>query len=108
MGTQREQAGADGDQRSLETRQILTYNSSLYWGIPLMLVVLYALVFVSLSVSYKGLNDGAAVTRFLNIFDLLAGSANGLAMSLLFGRYVSVEQSIGHTRRFKTVFENIF
>jgi len=101
-------AGAGDDQRSLETRQFLNYNSSLYWGIPLMMFVLYALVFVSLSVSYVHLNGSETVTRFLNIFDLLAGSANGLTMSLLFGRYVSVEQSIGHTPRFKTVFENIF
>jgi hypothetical protein len=99
---------ADNDQYSLETTQILTYNSSLYWAIPLMFFVLYALIFVSLSVSYLGITDVTAVTHFLNIFDLLAGLANGLAMSLLFGRYVSIEQSIGNTSRFKTVFENIF
>lgn len=99
---------ADSDQRGLEIRQILSYNSSLYWGIPLMFFVLYTLIFVSLSVSYAGFLNKEDATRFLNIFDLIAGSANGLAMSLLFGRYVSIEQSISNTGQFKTVFENVF
>lgn len=108
VGESRDHADAGNDERYLETRQILTYNSSLYWSIPLMMFVLYALVFVSLSISYLVVKDDGAITRFLNIFDLLAGSANGLTMSLLFGRYVSIEQSIRNTKQFKIVFKNIF
>jgi hypothetical protein len=103
-----ELSGTEPDQYSLEKKRPLTYNPSLYWAIPFSCFVLYALVFISLSVSYSGINDPAVTRRFLNIFDLLAGSANGLAMSLLFGRYVSIEQAVGKTRRFKSVFENIF
>ena len=104
----RGRASAAKDQYSLETTQYITYNSSLYWGVPLMLFVLYALIFISLSVAYLGNSDFVAVTRFLNIADLIAGSANGLAMSLLFGRYASIERDIGETKSFKTVFDNIF
>lgn len=104
---QRDSVKIVDDQHSLETTQLIGYNSSLYWAIPLMFFVTYTLIFISLSVTYLGVSN-LAVTRFLNIFDLLAGLANGLAMSLLFGRYVSIEQSIGNTRLFKTVFENIF
>lgn len=93
------------DQYRLETTQFLTYNSSLYWGIPLMLFVLYALIFISLSVSYSNDKNFVSVTHFLNIFDLLAGSANGLAMSLLFGRYASIERAVGETQRFKNVYK---
>lgn len=107
-GINRGQASADKDQYSLEMTQFLTYNSSLYWGIPLMLFVIYALVFISLSIPYLGNEDFVTVTRFLNIFDLLAGSANGLAMSLLFGRYASIERALGETNLFKTVFDNVF
>jgi hypothetical protein len=39
---------------------------------------------------------------------LVAGLANGLAMSLLFGKYVSIEHSLSNTPLFKYVFENIF
>lgn len=97
----------DNDDHSRETSEPVTYYSSLYWAIPLLLFVPYTLVFVTLSVTYMG-GDDLEVHHFLNIFDLVAGSANGLAMSLLFGRFVSIEQSIGKTRLFKTVFEDIF
>jgi len=97
----------ENDEYTRETSEPVTYYSSLYWAIPLLLFVPYTLVFVSLSVTYAG-GDALQVHHFLNIFDLVAGSANGLAMSLLFGRFVSIEQSIGNTTLFKTVFENIF
>jgi hypothetical protein len=45
---------------------------------------------------------------FLNRFDLIAGSINGLAMFLLFGRYVSLEQSLRGTNLFKDAFRDLF
>lgn len=98
---------ATGGHNNPNKQQYLNYNSSLYWGVPLLFFVLYAALFISLAVSYGGIYR-REVEVFLNRFDLLAGLANGLTMILLFGRYVSIEQSLGHTKLFKAVFENIF
>ncbi len=47
-------------------------------------------------------------TTLLNLFDLVAGSASGLAFTLLFGRYIAIEFAIKKTKLYKTVFGNFF
>jgi large-conductance mechanosensitive channel len=99
----------------------LNYNSSLYWGLPVLVLISYTSVFIVRALAYQAQQPyweaqsaeaakafGLSVEHFLNRFDLIAGFANGLAMSLLFGKYVSIEQSLSKTKSFKNVFENIF
>lgn len=76
-----------------------------FWLIPTFLAALYIVFFVYLSWKFK-LGDDAYY--FLNIFDLIAGSVNGLAMFLLFGRYVSLEQALRGTYLFKDAFKDLF
>jgi hypothetical protein len=99
----------------------LNYNSSLYWGGAVLILISYISVFIVRALAYQAQQPyweaqsaeaakafGRSVEHFLNRFDLIAGLANGLAMSLLFGKYVSIEQSLSNTASFKKVFENIF
>jgi hypothetical protein len=101
--------------------QYLNYNPSLYWGFPILVFVFYITVFIVSALAYKAGQPIAdaqspeakqafevSVEHFLNRFDLLAGLANGLAMSLLFGKYVSIEQSLKNTALYENVLENIF
>jgi hypothetical protein len=76
-----------------------------FWVIPSGLAAIYILVFIYWS---WRLDWTVPHTVFLNIFDLVAGSVNGLAMVLLFGRYVSLEQSLRETDLFRAAFRNLF
>lgn len=76
-----------------------------FWLVPVVFAGLYICVFVALSWLFK---PGENAFYFLNIFDLIAGSTNGLAMFLLFGRYVSLEQSLSKTNLFQDAFKDLF
>jgi len=96
------------DQLKLETSEKLNYYANQYWVMPLLTVVVYTLLFVALSVANSRILKPEEQVVFLNIADLFAGSYNGLAMSLLFGRYVSIEQSVRNTSWYNNLLENIF
>jgi hypothetical protein len=76
-----------------------------FWVIPSGLALLYIIIFIY---SSWRLNWAEPQKYFLNISDLIAGSVNGLAMFLLFGRYVSLEQSLRETDLFKNAFRDLF
>lgn len=80
-------------------------KSNDFWLIPAILSLVYIFAFVGLSWLYE---PGEPAYYFLNIFDLIAGSVNGLAMFLLFGRYVSLEQSLNETKLFEHAFKDLF
>lgn len=77
-----------------------------FWQIPSGLALLYVLVILVLSMAFESWDEPH--TQFLNVFDLIAGSVNGLAMFLLFGRYVSLEQSLKGTKLFADAFRDLF
>jgi hypothetical protein len=80
------------------------HSSTYYWATPVTFAFIYLLVFLSYSFSS---NDNST-EFFLNRIDLVSGFAVGMAMTLLFGRYVSIEQSLKDTNLFENVFENFF
>lgn len=83
------------------------YVSTLYWAIPVTMFVIYTFFFLLYSVPLIG-NSSNYDNILLNRFDLFVGLANGLTMTLLFGKYVSIEQSLNETRMFNRVFEHVF
>jgi hypothetical protein len=78
-----------------ETLQDDNTKSTFFWVYPVCFSIIYVLVLRLLYLVYE--TNGQNATYFLNITDLFAGLANGLAMALLFGRYVSIEQSVKET-----------
>jgi len=104
----KEAARNEDEQFKLEATQNINYYANQYWAIPALIVVPYILIFITLAVANLGNPDKRYQEVFLNIADLLVGSYNGLAMSLLFGRYVSIEQLIRNTKRYGDLFKHIF
>lgn len=76
-----------------------------FWVIPAVFAGIYLVLFFSLSWLFP---PDTNAYFFLNRFDLFAGLINGLAMFLLFGRYVSLEQSLSKTELFKVAFRDLF
>lgn len=72
----------------------VTYTT--FWVYPVCFSILYLLIIGLFYLGYASSSVNA--TTFLNITDLIAGLANGLSMALLFGRYVSIEQSIKESK----------
>ncbi len=90
-----------------ETDHNAHYVSTLYWAIPVTMFVIYAFFFLLYSAPMIG-HSGKDYNVLLNRFDLFVGLANGLSMTLLFGKYVSIEQSLNETKMFNKVFEHVF
>lgn len=88
--------------------QTLRDNHSAYtffWVYPLCFSFLYILITGLFYLGYSSNYNNATI--FLNITDLIAGLANGLAMALLFGRYVSIEQSVKETQLADLTYKNL-
>jgi hypothetical protein len=88
------------------------YFTNLYWTIPLSFFVIYTLYFLLKAIPLITLPVGQGLPRealwMMNRFDLFVGLANGLTMTLLFGKYVSIERSISETKNYDNVFKNLF
>ncbi len=95
-----------------ETLQKKDYSTyTFFWMFPSGFFVFYVLVLGLLYLVYFDLvrfDPETNPTIFLNWTDLFAGSINGLAMALLFGRYVSIEQSVKSSVLSKLKHTNLF
>lgn len=81
-------------------------NTKVVWLVlPVFLAFLYGFILLLLSWLFV---PGENAYKFLNRYDLLSGAVNGLGMFLLFGRYVSLDQSLRKTVLFNNSFRDLF
>lgn len=73
---------------------------------PFLALCFYVAVIVAFTQLYSQLNLDKTIS--LNVFDLIAGLFNGLAGTLLFGRYVSIEQSLRYTKKLSSLELTLF
>jgi len=72
-----------------------------FYVVPILALIIYVSVVIAFTQLYSKLNLDKTIS--LNLLDLAAGLFNGLAGTLLFGRYVSIEHSLRYTERFKSL-----
>jgi hypothetical protein len=81
-------------------------TSAKFYLIPFLALCFYVAIIVTFTQIYSQLNLDKTI--WLNLFDLLAGLFNGLAGTLLFGRYVSIEQSLRYTEKLRSLELTVF